>query len=489
MVSDTKSRSTYIGHVPVTDNILSRFVSAATSQWILRNALVITVIVGISCIVMSVYYTATLNHSGSIRPRRLVDLQRLTLSQSGPKTIVSNNGKTVIIDTSITKRNYQPLKYRLTTFAGAKISRSRRTKTQYPLTLDTPYLLSNQKLCKSVSNISVLTIVHTAADHFEKREVIRRTWTNNSYFHHLGSVRILFLLGTVLHNNATQNKIVDEFKTYGDLVQGDFIDSYRNLTHKGVMGYRWISENCMHAKMIVKTDDDVVVDTYKLLKQYLPNLSGRTRYILCNHIAPGTMPIIREHKSKWYVDSDLFRGYNFYPRYCSGFGLIISTDIIPFLYRAAYLTPFFWVDDVYLYGMLPSKVNDVAYISLAGNFSLNFMAGLACFENNTRQCPFLISGARTPGEVVKVWSAMGKAYKRTLHINLNESNSLVKTDYNTKNSVIGQGKNDSDNNHMTIKSTVSIHEEQANAVISKRPHMLANTTQKTKVRTNNSAPV
>ncbi|KAK3609345.1 hypothetical protein CHS0354_024888 [Potamilus streckersoni] len=483
MVSNTNSRkissnheqtsnNTYVGPVPKTDNILNIFVSAATVQWILRYILVVTVVLGMFCISMSVYYTSTLNHTGIIRPR-VTDPQRLTWSQYGPKSIVSNNGNTFKIDTNVTKHNYPPLKYSSPTFAGVSNSSSRHTKTQYPLTLDTPYLLSNPNLCKSMTNLSVLAIVHTTPDHFERREVIRRTWTNNSYFHHLMSVRVLFLLGTVL-DNTTHTKIEDEFIKHGDLVQGNFIDSYRNLTHKGVMGYKWISENCMNAKMIVKVDDDVVVDTYKLLSEYVLKLSGRTRYILCNHIAPGTMPIIRETKSKWFVDSDLFRGHKFYPRYCSGFGVIISTDIIPFLYRAAYLTPFFWVDDVYLYGMLPSKIKNVAYISLAGNFSLNFKAGLDCIKNNTKQCPFLICGGGTPDEVVKIWNAMGQAYKRTLKINLNVSNTKFENDDNTKVSVVGQGKTDSDSNHM---SNIPINKKQTKAVIANRAQMPANKTQ------------
>ncbi|KAL3856609.1 hypothetical protein ACJMK2_011344 [Sinanodonta woodiana] len=306
-------------------------------------------------ILLSVHYTSTVNHPNIITPH-VIDLHRLTW-------------------------------------------------TRY----NAHFLLPNPQLCKSVTNLLALVIVHTAPSHFERRDVMRQT--------------ILFLLGAVF-DNATQIKIQDEFIKYGDLIQGNFVDAYRNLTHKGVMGYKWISENCMNAKMIVKVDDDVVVDTYKLLKEYVPKLSGRTRYILCNHIAPGTMLIIREKKNKWYVDSDLFRGYKFYPRYCSGFGVIMSTDIIPFIYRAAYLTPFFWVDDVYLYGMLPSKIKDIAYISLAGNFSLNFKKSLDCIDNITQKCPFLISGGGKPEDVVQLWDAMGRAHERTLtmeHISANNT--------------------------------------------------------------------
>ncbi|KAL3856608.1 hypothetical protein ACJMK2_011343 [Sinanodonta woodiana] len=420
---ERKSNNKYISTIPNIDTFFNRFISVATAQWIIRYILLFTAFLGMTCILLSVHYTSTVNHPNIITPH-VIDLHRLTWSKYSKKPFKIHNGNQTVNDNVQVKFGNQSfLKYRLTYTAAFNDSRVRHSKTQYPVTLDAPYLLSNPQLCKSVTNLSALVVVHTAPSHFERRDVMRKTWTNNSYFHHLGSVRILFLLGTVI-DNATQIKIQDEFIKYGDLIQGNFVDAYRNLTHKGVMGYKWISENCMSAKMIVKVDDDVVVDTYKLLKEYVPKLSGRTRYILCNHIAPGTMLIIREKKNKWYVDSDLFRGYKFYPRYCSGFGVIMSTDIIPFIYRAAYLTPFFWVDDVYLYGMLPSKIKDIAYISLAGNFSLNFKKSLDCIDNTTQKCPFLISGGGKPEDVVQLWDAMGRAHERTLtieHISANNT--------------------------------------------------------------------
>ncbi|KAL3856708.1 hypothetical protein ACJMK2_011431 [Sinanodonta woodiana] len=450
----------YVGYVPRIDNVLNKF---ATTRWKLRYNIIFALFLGVLCIVMSVSYTLTVHNTSIILPR-IVDLRRFTWSKFSPESVKPVHGYNNIIDRRDFNRSSRnkPLNYRANTSIGVNSSRSRSTKTLYPLTLDAPYLLSNPQLCKSVTNLSALVIVHTAPSHFERRDVMRQTWTNNSYFHHLGSVRILFLLGTVI-DNATQIKIQDEFIKYGDLLQGNFIDAYTNLTHKGVMGYKWISENCMHVKMIVKVDDDVLVDTYKLLKEYVPKLSGRTRYILCNYIFDRSMPIIRDKQNKWYVPPDFFSGHRFYPQYCSGFAVIISTDIIPYIYKAAYLTPFFWVDDVYLYGMLPSKVKDVSYISLADRFSLDFNKGLECFENNLQLCPFLISAGRTPEEVARTWHSMGKAYERASKINIETYNiSSEKND-----TIIGKGqvKKESDKNQMSQQVNVQNKHEEVKTVI------------------------
>ncbi|KAH3786410.1 hypothetical protein DPMN_164517 [Dreissena polymorpha] len=84
-----------------------------------------------------------------------------------------------------------------------------------------------------------------------------------------------------------------EFEEYHDMLQGVFRDAYRNLTHKGVMGYRWITERCRNAKLILKTDDDIVVNMFKLFTRVLPKFENKTKQILCNHIPAYSMPIIR----------------------------------------------------------------------------------------------------------------------------------------------------------------------------------------------------
>ena len=55
-----------------------------------------------------------------------------------------------------------------------------------------------------------------------------------------------------------------ESTDHGDLVQGSFTDSYRNLTYKNVMGLLWVTQFCSHAQYIVKTDDDMFLDMFEI---------------------------------------------------------------------------------------------------------------------------------------------------------------------------------------------------------------------------------
>ena len=65
-------------------------------------------------------------------------------------------------------------------------------------------------------------------------------------------------------NEDLQKNITKESKKYGDIIQGDFIDVYHNISYKAVMGNLWVSEFCEQAEFVVKTDDDQFVDLYEV---------------------------------------------------------------------------------------------------------------------------------------------------------------------------------------------------------------------------------
>ena len=49
------------------------------------------------------------------------------------------------------------------------------------------------------------------------------------------------------------------------LKKEDWLDAYKNLTYKGIMAMKWIKDYCNDVKFILKIDDDVVVNTFKLI--------------------------------------------------------------------------------------------------------------------------------------------------------------------------------------------------------------------------------
>ncbi|XP_053952497.1 uncharacterized protein LOC128859587 [Anastrepha ludens] len=129
---------------------------------------------------------------------------------------------------------------------------------------DFTYLIS-QNGCSR--DIQALILVHSAPANEGKRRLIRETWGNTDLLPRINGVmpfRIIFLLGTV-HTEAQQLDIERENFENGDMVQGSFVDSYRNMTYKHVMAFKWFLYNCAHAQILIKVDDDVYVNTPQLL--------------------------------------------------------------------------------------------------------------------------------------------------------------------------------------------------------------------------------
>lgn len=64
----------------------------------------------------------------------------------------------------------------------------------------------------------------------------------------------------------------------------------------------------------------------------------------------------RNKNSKWYVTRQEYAPDK-YPHYCSGFFLLMTADVIRPLYNASFHNKFFWIDDVWMTGILREKTN------------------------------------------------------------------------------------------------------------------------------------
>ncbi|XP_053400633.1 beta-1,3-galactosyltransferase 1-like [Mercenaria mercenaria] len=276
----------------------------------------------------------------------------------------------------------------------------------FPLTVSSnPYNINSKFVCKGVKELSFIVVVHSATTHFMRRSSIRETWANFKLFKR-HSMRIVFNLGKP-EKDSTQALIEHESAVNKDIVQGNFIDSCRNLTHKGVLGLRWISEFCKQAEIIGKVDDDVFLNVFKLMEELESNFRNKTRQIWCPVRNKGTSQIQRK-KGKWKIDENEFKNMTYFPvTYCNGFFTVITRDIIQEMYEAARVTPFFWVDDVYLFGLLPDKIKNVKHAPLM-NLNLNEKD---IFESKDKKCHLLVANAHSDGIMDKFWFSALQQYK------------------------------------------------------------------------------
>ena len=126
------------------------------------------------------------------------------------------------------------------------------------------YTLITKTVCKD-KDLFLISYIHTAPSHYKRRMVIRETWGNPKYYPDV-KVRVVFVMGKTFDKEEVQSSLEYEAEQYGDIVQEDFLDSYKNLTYKGIGALKWISNYCPHAKFVLKADDDIFVNTFTLLR-------------------------------------------------------------------------------------------------------------------------------------------------------------------------------------------------------------------------------
>ena len=178
-------------------------------------------------------------------------------------------------------------------------------------------------------------------------------------------MKIVFILGrtegsipeldaALLHENAAHK----------DIVQEDFLDTYRNLTYKAIAALKWISTYCNDSKYVLKSDDDMIVNPFTLM--YYLERKVNNEHIMCHLYG---IERVNRDSERCKVTKNEY-GIGFYPTYCSGSAFIMITDIAMALHDVSYSVPFFWVDDVYVTGLLPFKLGNVTYEQLSDKYEI-----------------------------------------------------------------------------------------------------------------------
>ena len=303
-----------------------------------------------------------------------------------------------------------------------------------PWTRDAAFTLQPRGVCRPTTEVDLLIVVKSAVGNAVRRKVIRETYGKRGVVPGLEQ-RLVFLLGyqddqqhddatgypgnashyndnaTGIHYNASgyhevvtgdqsnnahghhsNNGLRTELALHNDIVQGPFLDTYNNLTLKGVMGLRWVALNCPQAKAVLNIDDDVFVNIFRVAKFLLPLLTEDRYTIACPRARKNTKPIFRNATvRKWVVPEEYFRGYDRYPFVmCPGYFALLSGNMIRPMLGAVSVNPFFWIDDVYLYGLLVLTVGHVEFEQVLHNVTYDFFKTKECLKQFGMGCELFI---------------------------------------------------------------------------------------------------
>lgn len=194
-----------------------------------------------------------------------------------------------------------------------------------------------------ISSKRILVCVTSAAVYKEKRDVIRETWGSHP------SLRITFFLG---FDSLRQADVIAEAQEYGDIVQYDFQDTYRNLTLKTASMIHWAHGNRWSQRThVVKIDDDVFLNT-ALFEEHRGDFEQPAIY---GNIFEDFEPV-RDPKNKWYLSFEEYYPSKF-PTYLSGAFYILHEGIVADIFTHMCELRIIPVEDVYFTGLVADKAN------------------------------------------------------------------------------------------------------------------------------------
>ncbi|XP_019764773.2 beta-1,3-galactosyltransferase 5 [Dendroctonus ponderosae] len=259
--------------------------------------------------------------------------------------------------------------------------------TNHLLNIPFRYWINNEKVCIEGGILGVF-IVTSYFGNVETRSSMRRAFGGDA-LKKLG-LRRVFLLGHAPGDKyTTQHALEEENRRFGDIVQGTFMEAYRNLTYKHVMGLKWAGTYCPNAQFVIKMDDDTVLNMYRL-NLLLASLKAFAEKSFIAGYKLDKMKPIRDTQNKWYVTQEEYAA-KIYPQFVSGWFYITTPQVSGRLASRANQEKFFWIDDVFITGLLAKKLK-VKLFDISQYFAVNSEYLQCCLQDFKRQldCDFYV---------------------------------------------------------------------------------------------------
>ncbi|KAL6113588.1 uncharacterized protein ACO6RY_11832 [Pungitius sinensis] len=205
------------------------------------------------------------------------------------------------------------------------------------------FLINEPEACVRQKTFVVL-VVPVAPGNRAHRDVIRGTWGSDRSASGQ-PVTLLFLTGLPGGEGAAQvqERLLEESRQHGDLIQSDFLDCYKNLTIKTMVMMEWLDSHCSSASYAMKIDSDMFLNVQKLVDTLLD--APRKNY-MTGLVARYAM-VLRDRTSKWFLPVEIYSPY-FYPTYALGLGYIVSLDLPKKLVEASRHVKAVYIEDVFL---------------------------------------------------------------------------------------------------------------------------------------------
>ena len=199
-------------------------------------------------------------------------------------------------------------------------------------------------------------IVSSALWHFERRDIIRKTWAKTSG----PDIKVLFHVG-IDYNGDRQIQVTEEFEKYKDIVQVNIGEHYTNLTDRMSDEFRWVEYFCPNVEFIMHQHDDVVPDLWSIAYGVLHSHEP-FRYLGCGDMI--RKPIMNREENmvferKRALTLGLRAKHSRYPQTCATTCVIVSRDVARIMHYGTQESVPVNSTDMHFFGMLREKYRKV----------------------------------------------------------------------------------------------------------------------------------
>ncbi|XP_067656065.1 beta-1,3-galactosyltransferase 5-like [Haliotis asinina] len=224
---------------------------------------------------------------------------------------------------------------------------------------------------KGGNRVWLLIAVISKASHFKARNTIRQTWGSQT---NANDKRVCMVFITGKTNASYSEKINKEILQYGDIVQINKEDTYKNVVFKSIGMLKWAHLHVTNVQFLIKLDDDVFLHLTGL-SQILSLFESQSGFIM-GHREEYAKPV-RNSSSLYHISSSEYSG-KFLPHYMRGGSYLISGDLIQELLSVIPRIPLVSIEDVYITGICAAYVSayHVYDCGFKSDFSLGDKKGL-----------------------------------------------------------------------------------------------------------------
>ncbi|KAH3867759.1 hypothetical protein DPMN_030894 [Dreissena polymorpha] len=153
------------------------------------------------------------------------------------------------------------------------------------------------------------------------------------------------------------------------------------------MGLSWVANSCLDVKFVLNTNDETMVDPFHMVYFLeLRKCQENADLLYCSTFYDQGPE--RNPSDKFFVTYKEFP-YDRFPPHCDGFAYIISYSTAFKILEAAKETPFFWLDVVFVTGLLALKAA-ITHTDMPANHTYNLMQ-LEHIAGDIRSSMFLVA--------------------------------------------------------------------------------------------------